>query len=186
MTHDEPRAGTESHDHDPVGREPRRPVLSASLRRTMAVVLTVLLVVSAGVGLWSFQQLRESDAELETRAYVARVAEQFTVSVNNYDSESVEDYQSTVSRMLSTKFQTEFAKAMEDIVASVQQAQMDSKGTVLASGVATVDDDSARVLVVADADVKTVFDNRQRHFRWEVALVKVDGTWLVDDFTPVA
>ena len=134
MTHDEPRAGTESHDHDPVGREPRRPVLSASLRRTMAVVLTVLLVVSAGVGLWSFQQLRESDAELETRADVARVAEQFTVSVNNYDSESVEDYQSTVSRMLSTKFQTEFAKAMEDIVASVQQAQMDSKGTVLASG----------------------------------------------------
>jgi hypothetical protein len=63
---------------------------------------------------------------------------------------------------------------------------MDSQGKVLASGVATVDQDSARVLVAADADVKTVFDNRQRHFRWEVSLVKVDGRWLVDDFTPVA
>ena len=61
-----------------------------------------------------------------------------------------------------------------------------SQGEVLASGVATLDDDSARVLVVADANVKTVFDERQRHFRWEVSLVKVDGEWLVDDFTPVA
>jgi hypothetical protein len=57
---------------------------------------------------------------------------------------------------------------------------------VLASGVASIDQDSAEVLVVADADVKTVFDTRQRHFRWEISLVKVDGTWLVDDFTPVA
>jgi hypothetical protein len=39
--------------------------------------------------------------------------------------------------------------------------------------------------VVADANVKTVFDNRARHFRWDVSLRKVGGRWLVDDFSPV-
>ena len=41
--------------------------------------------------------------------------------------------------------------------------------------------------MVSDASVKTVFDpNVARHFRWEVSLVKINGSWLVDDFTPVA
>ncbi len=53
---------------------------------------------------------------------------------------------------------------------------MTSKGEVITSAVASVDPDSAEVLVVADANVTTVFDARARHFRWEVSLVKVDGT----------
>ena len=58
---------------------------------------------------------------------------------------------------------------------------------MLASGVASVDRDSAQVLVVSDASVKTVFDpNVARHFRWEVSLVKINGKWLVDDFSPVS
>lgn len=155
----------------------------------MAAVLAVLFVVglvSAAAGWWVSREPSEAVARLEQRADVVRVAEQFAVTVNNYDSESVDDYKSTVSELLSTKFKTEFDKAMEDIVVQVEEAQMSSKGTVLATGVAALEDDSARVLVVSDATVKTVFDERQRHFRWEVSLVKVDGEWLVDDFTPVA
>lgn len=184
---------TEQHHEDLLtekegrtGEGARTPVLSPRLRRTMAVVLSVLLVAGLAAAGYSWTRLRSTEAELSTRADVARVAEQFTVSVNNYDSKSVDDYKASVSGLLSTKFKADFDKAMEDIVTSVQEAQMDSQGKVLASGVATVDQDSARVLVAADADVKTVFDNRQRHFRWEVSLVKVDGRWLVDDFTPVA
>ena len=47
---------------------------------------------------------------------------------------------------------------------------------MLTSAVASLDADSAKVLVVSDARVKTVFDsNVARHFRWEVSLVKIDG-----------
>ncbi len=152
----------------------------------MAAVLVLLLVAAVAAGVWGFTRLRSAESELDARADVVMVAEQFTVAVNNYDSASVDNYKSTVGDLLSTKFRAEFEKAMEDIVAQVQQAKMDSEGKVLASGVATIDDDSARVLVVSDATVKTVFDQRERHFRWEISLVKVDGKWLVDDFTPVA
>ena len=162
------------------------PHRSSSLRAVLAVVLTLLIVVSGAAIAFLLDQRSEVQASVDARHEVARVAEQFTVRVNNYDSESVEDYKASVSEMLTTKFSDEFDKAMEDIVTSVQEAEMDSEGTVLASGVASIDQDSAEVLVVADADVKTVFDTRQRHFRWEISLVKVDGTWLVDDFTPVA
>ncbi|HJR40192.1 MAG TPA: hypothetical protein VJ819_17550 [Nocardioidaceae bacterium] len=162
------------------------PQRSSSLRTVLAVVLTLLIVVSGAAIAFLLDRRSDVQASVDARQEVARVAEQFTVRVNNYDSESVEDYKASVSEMLTTKFSDEFDKAMEDIVASVQEAEMDSEGTVLASGVASIDQDSAEVLVVADADVKTVFDTRQRHFRWEISLVKVDGTWLVDDFTPVA
>lgn len=152
----------------------------------MAAVLVLLLVAAVAAGIWGFARLSSAEKEIDARADVVRVAEQFTVAVNNYDSDSVDDYESTVSELLSTKFRGEFDKAMEDIVTSVQEAEMESQGEVLASGVATIDDDSARVLVVSDAAVKTVFDERERHFRWEISLVKVEGKWLVDDFTPVA
>lgn len=152
----------------------------------MAAVLVLLLVAAVAAGIWGFARLSSAEKEIDARADVVRVAEQFAIAVNNFDSKSVDDYRSTVSELLSTKFRGEYDKAMEDIVTSVQEAEMESEGEVLASGVATIDDDSARVLVVSDATVKTVFDERQRHFRWEVSLVKVEGKWLVDDFTPVA
>ncbi len=162
-----------------------QPAGSSVLRMAMAAVLVLLLVVAVAIGFWKFNQLRSTEQALDSRADVVRVAEQFTVAVNNYDANSVDQYQSRVSDMLSTKFRGEFQQAMQNIVAQVKQAKMQSQGKVLSAGVATIDNDSARVLVVSDATVKTVFDQRERHFRWEISLVKVDGKWLVDDFSPV-
>ena len=173
-------------DHDKDSSRTDRPGSSRGLRTAMAGVLVLLLVAAVAAGIWGFARLSSAEKEIDARADVVRVAEQFAVAVNNFDSNSVDDYRSSVSELLSTKFRGEYDKAMEDIVTSVQEAEMESEGEVLASGVATIDDDSARVLVVSDATVKTVFDERQRHFRWEVSLVKVEGKWLVDDFTPVA
>lgn len=157
----------------------------AALVGALAVLL-VLLAAPAAVAVWGYTRLSDAEDRIDARSDVVRVAEQFAVSVNNYDASSVKGYKAEVGKLLSTKFRAEFDKAMEDIVSQVKQAEMTSDGEVLASGVATLDDDSARVLVVADAAVETVYDKRDRHFRWEVSLVKVDGRWLVDDFTPVA
>ena len=160
------------------------------VRRVAAILLAVLIVLALLVLVLELVLLRPryraALADQTARADVVRAAERFTAQVNDYDVASIDDYQATVGPLLSTKFRGEFEKAMQDIVVSVQEAKMKSKGEVLASGVASIDRDSARVLVVADADVETVIDQRQRHFRWQVSLVKVDDAWLVDDFTPVA
>ena len=165
-------------------------VTASVLRWGIAAFLTlvlVLAVVALAIELTTLKGRSEAVRSDEAaRSAVVRVAERFSVQVNNYDVSSVDDYQATVTPLLSPKFNDEFEKAMTDIVASVKQAKMTSKGEVLTSAVASLDPDSAKVLVVSDASVKTVFDSRARHFRWEVSLVKIDGAWLVDDFAPVA
>ena len=174
------------HDHQHNDAAPSRDGAGPSRLRTgLAAALALVVVLSLVAVVILLDRRGDVESDLDTRRDVVRAAERFTVQVNNYDAKSVDDYKASVGAMLTTKFGDEFDKAMEDIVAQVQEAEMDSEGKVLASGVASVDQDSASVLVVADADVKTVYDTRQRHFRWEIALVKVDGTWLVDDFTPV-
>lgn len=150
----------------------------------LVVILAVVALVLELTSLKGRSEAVRSDES--ARSAVVRAAERFSVQVNNYDVSSVDDYQKSITPLLSPKFKGEFEKAMTDIVSSVKQAKMTSKGEVLTSAVASLDPDSAKVLVVSDATVKTVFDSRARHFRWEVSLVKIDGAWLVDDFTPVA
>jgi hypothetical protein len=160
------------------------------LRWGIAAFLTILAIVAVVALVVELTSLKSRSgalrSDLSARSAVVRAAERFSVQVNNYDVSSVDRYQATITPLLSPKFKGEFDKAMTDIVASVKQAKMSSRGEVLTSAVAGLDPDSAKVLVVSDATVKTVFDSRARHFRWEVSLVKIDGSWLVDDFTPVA
>jgi mannitol-specific phosphotransferase system IIBC component len=176
-----------AHEHGPRDADESRlsPRLSRGIAATLAAVAALALVAIVVELVVLRPRYQEARADERARTEVAQVAEQFAVQVNNYDTGSIDDYQETVRSLLTTKFAGEFEKAMGDIVTSVNEAQMSSQGKVLTSAVASVDPDSAEVLVVADANVKTVFDTRARHFRWEVSLVKVDGTWLVDNFTPV-
>jgi Mce-associated membrane protein len=155
----------------------------AAVFGALAVVAVVALVLELLVLRPRYEAVQ---ADQQARADVTRVAQRFTAEVNNYDVGTIDSYQSRIGPMLSTTFRGEFQKSMQDIVAAVKQSKMTSHGDVLTSAVSSVDPDSATVLVVADADVRTVFDTRKRHFRWEVDLVKVDGRWLVDDFKPVA
>ena len=163
---------------------------SSRLRWAIAAFLAIVVVVAVVALVLGVAVLRprseQVEADRQARSDVTRAAERFAVQVNNYDVSSVDRYQASVTPMLSPKFKGEFQKAMADIVSSVKQAKMSSKGEVLTSAVSSLDPDSAQVLVVSDANVKTVFDTRARHFRWEVSLVKIDGKWLVDNFTPVA
>jgi hypothetical protein len=155
----------------------------------LAAGLVLFVVVFAVLLALEVTQLRPqaaaAQADETNRADVTRVAEQFMVEVNNYAPQHIQAYERRLSTMLSPKFRGEFKNAMDDIVTQVKHAKLRSKGQVLASGVSSLDPDSADVLVVGDATVKTIYGTRARHFRWDVALVKIDGRWLVDNFTPV-
>lgn len=144
----------------------------------LAVVLTQLFVVRPAIA--------DIEAEAQTRGAVVRAAERFTVEVNNYDAAAADSLKERVGPLLTTRFRTDFEKSIDDLLVQIEEAQLKSEGEVLKSAVANVDADSATVLVVADASTESVFDRRARHFRWEIELDKVDGAWLVDNFTPVA
>lgn len=151
-------------------------------------VVAVLALVAVVVEVTSIRPRSQADAaEEQAQSQVVRAAERFTVQVNTYDSGSINTYSKAMNTMMSPKFKADYKKVIDQLSSTIKQAKVTSKGEVLSSAVASLDTDSAQVLVVSDASVKTVFDpNVARHFRWEVSLVKIGGTWLVNDFSPVA
>lgn len=163
------------------------------------LALVVMLVVGAAASLVLLQRQGDltdkpfslsndgrvipSDAE---RHKVVAVAEQFCLRVDAFDGDDPDKYRELVTEMLTTKykkaFDTEFG-AIEQL--GIQKGQQ-GKGTIVASGVGDMDADSATVLVVHDNTITSSAGTTQRHSRWSVDLNKVDGKWLVDDFTPVS
>jgi hypothetical protein len=178
--------GTSTGTGDSTGPRP-----GARLRWGVAAALALLVVLALVAIAVEVVSLRprsaETRADQAAQSEVVRAAERFTVQVNTYDAGSMDSYQSAMNSMMSPKFRADYQKVIDQLASTIKQAKVSSKGDVLASAVASVDTDSAQVLVVSDASVKTIYDpNLARHFRWEVSLVKINGTWLVNDFTPVA
>lgn len=180
---------TQTHDA-PTSRASEKQWTSPSLSRWITAVLALLALVAAVLVVVELVSVRprylDARAQDKARAEVSRTAERFVVQANNYDGSDLATLKDELSPLLTTKFRTDFESTIDDILAQVKEAKLVSKGEVLRSAVASIDDDSAEVLVVADAEASSTFGTRVRHFRWSVDLVKVDGEWLVDNFTPVA
>ena len=160
------------------------------LRWGLASVLALLLVACLVLLVVEVSSLRpkadEDEANSQARSEAVRAAERFTVQFNTYDSADLPAYEKSLKSMMSPKFKASFDKAITQVEASIKQGKVKSKGEVLKSAVASQDADSAQVLVVSDANAKTIYDpNVARHFRWEISLVKINGRWLVDSYEPV-
>jgi hypothetical protein len=160
------------------------------------IVVTLLCVVAAGVLLYRASNLTDKPFSLsnngqaipsdsERHAAVA-VAEQFCLRMDGVDGSDVEGYKKRVSELLTTKQKTKFTSGFGEFEKLGLDKTLKGAGTILASGVSDIDQDSATVLVAHDSTVKASSGTTERHYRWTVSLRKVHGDWLVDDFTPVS
>lgn len=120
------------------------------------------------------------------RSEVIAVAEQFTLRMDNVDGTQFDDYVAGIDALLTTKARAENEGTLESLEQAYRAAEVKGTGTVLVSGVADLSADQATVLVAHDADVTTKQGDIEHHYRWAIDLVKVDGDWLVDGFTPVS
>ena len=157
-----------------------RRMLSYGLSAAIVLALAGAVVVTLLGG--SASSASSSTQESAAREDVQRVASSFAANVNTYSSGDIDGYSARVRPLLTDKFEGSFSRAIQGIVAQMRSAQIESEGEVLVTGVSSVDQDSASVLVVVDADVSTSVGDRARHFRWEVDLVRQGSRWLVDGF----
>jgi hypothetical protein len=119
----------------------------------------------------------------------------------------------SVSELMSPKFADVFQTQVTYPEKTVAQLHVTSVGTVYAVGVASQDSDSAEVLVAGTIELSYPYSDGKggtggsdnggddggdngvgdeqnvstgpQRFRYEVSLVKIDGTWLVDDVDDV-
>ena len=147
------------------------------------------------------QALAQGDGDAEAaRKEVLALAQQFMLRVNTYgpadldESDQMAAYRDRVSSIITPKFKASFEQGVEAAEQSVAQAGVGRTSQVFGAGVSSIDVDSARVLVGgsftvsypnSDAEGAERVAVEPSPFRVEVTLVKVEGVWLVDDFTPI-
>jgi Mce-associated membrane protein len=170
---------------DPGGHERPAPRLRARTLRTFMAALVVVLVLAVAAAVWFGLKARSDQDAQQERAAAANVASQFALRMDKVDGADFDGYIKGVNDLLTTKAKTKNTEVFNAMKQSYETAKVKGSGKVLLTAVGDSDEDSATVLVVHDADVTTTQGNIEHHYRWTVNVVKVDGSWLVDDFNPV-
>jgi hypothetical protein len=172
----------------------------------LLVVLVVLLVASvAVVGYLAATRPvpalgidGDQDAVQSERENAMAQAEQFMLRINTYgpdllEGDTMPQYRELVEEVITPKFAADFEKNAPLAEATVKQAGVGRSAEVYSTGISAIDNDSATALVAgsftqsypsspgSDDRVET----EPAPFRVQVSLVKVEGEWLVDDFTPL-
>ncbi|EON25349.1 hypothetical protein CF8_0543 [Nocardioides sp. CF8] len=159
------------------------------------LVAVILAAVATAATLLVTRDAEAGDTQAGREDVMAQT-EQFMLRMGSYgpdlldDSGAMPDYREKVKEVITPKFAASFDKeagAAEQLVAQAGVARVPD---VFATGVASLDADSARTLVAGSfTDSYTIkgktVPQEPIPFRIEVSLVKIDGEWLVDDFSPV-
>jgi hypothetical protein len=153
--------------------------------QVISIALAVVLVLALGAAAWLGLKSRAADERQQERASASSVASQFALRMDNVDGSDFDGYIKGINELLTTKAKTKNKKTFDSIKQSYEAARVKGTGKVLLTAVADDDEDSATVLVVHDASVNTTQGKIDHHYRWSVDVVKVDDSWLVDDFNPV-
>ncbi len=194
-------SGVTEDDSHPV-QDSRAPLF----RRGLLGVLLVLLVASiAGAGYLATNRSVpalgiEGDQEsLQTqRDQVEAQAEQFLLRVNTYDPSMLDNdgtmpkYRQLVEEVITPKFAADFDQSVT-VVEQVVQGRGDTVTCeVFSTAVSAIDSDSATALV-AGATTNTIPgkdgkapETFSQPLQLRLEMVKIDGTWLVDDFSSIS
>jgi len=163
------------------------------LRWALLALILALLLVAAGAFIWlAADRLGNDQSELQTeREQVMSVSEQFMLRLGNHDPSMLDgkgqmpEYRRLVEELATTTLKTKLEQQDFEIAEKVtDQAGLTRATQVYATGVQSIDNDSASVLVAgAITDSFGTKDVRDPEaFRFRLSLVKVDGAWLVDSF----
>ena len=170
---------------DPGAHERPAGRVSARTLRIVSAVLAVLLVLGVVAAVLLALRTRSDQDEQKERAAASNVASQFALRMDKIDGTKFDSYIKGINQLLTTKAKTKNTEVFDAMKQSYETAKVKGSGKVLLTGVGDSDDDSATVLVVHDASVSTTQGDVEHHYRWSVDMVKVNGSWLVDDFNPV-
>jgi Mce-associated membrane protein len=147
------------------------------LGTVLAGVLLALLV-TAGVLVW---QLQQAQAVRERRTELLQAASEHAVTFLTVDYRHIRQNTAAVLAMAAGQFRQQYAASSPRLQQLVTQNKTISTGKVLSAGVVSSDEDSARVIVAADSNVRNLASPRPqpRHYRLQLDLTRKDERWLV-------
>ena len=164
--------------------------VSSRVKSIVAAVSVLALVAGVVVAAVMFSKVREDKAADRARSEAITAAEQFALRMDGIQLGNFEAFSKSVAPLLTTKERTVFEQQFKQFEQVYEQAKKAGAaqakpgvGKIIFSGASDADLDSATVLVAHDSTVPG--QDQALHFRWQLGMRKVEGDWLVDDFTPV-
>ncbi|MCT9138336.1 hypothetical protein, partial [Streptomyces violarus] len=160
----------------PRGMKPVRPgVLTAGL--VAATVITTALT------LWLALTLHEQREADQRRQGILAAARQSALNFTSLDYRHYDRDSANVLAGATGDFKKQFTAQTDQLTQLVAQNKSVSQGQVLEAGIVRSDEDSARVLVVADSKVTNTAapEGEARTYRLQLDLVHKDGRWLTSD-----
>jgi len=147
------------------------------LNTVLAGVLLALLA-TAGVLTW---QLQQAQAVQDRRNELLQAASEHAVTFLTVDYRHIQQDTAAVLAMAAGQFKQQYAASRPRLQQLVTQNKTVSTGNVLSAGVVSSDEDSARVIVVADSNVRNLATAKPqpRHYRLQLDLTKQGERWLV-------
>jgi Mce-associated membrane protein len=143
----------------------------------LSTVLTTALAIWLALGLLA---QRESD---QRRQDILAAARQSALNFTSLDYRHYDRDSANVLAGATGDFKKQFAAQTKQLTELVAQNKSISEGQILEAGIVRSDEDSARVLVVADSKVTNtaVPQGEARTYRLQLDLVHRDGRWLTSD-----
>lgn len=179
--------------------------LTPRVRVAIAAVLALVVTACVALLIWTSVAGRAAaDGGLnlpDERERVMSVTDQFVKRLGTYSPDMLDEsgqmpaYREQVREVITPKFAADFDKEVATAEQLVAQGGITRSADVFATAVSSVDDDSARVLVAGaftdsyeqgTGEKARTIDQEPLPFRFTVDLVKIEGEWLVDDFSPVS
>lgn len=115
---------------------------------------------------------------------VKAAAEAVATALVNIDYRDPQASFDAVGKAATGDFLKQYQESSDSLVTLITQNHSVQTGKVLASGVVTLDDDGARVVVATSSTVTNLQTGdapQQRSYRLRIDLVRTDGAWLVND-----
>lgn len=187
-------AGSDSTAADETARERSagagRRTLRGARKRIGAIVLTLLVLASAGVAAWlyfvQYRADRQTDAEAQQVALDA--ATTGTTALLSYSPDTLDKDFAAAKALLTGDFLNYYTQFTQQIVTpAAKEKQVKTSAAVVQAAVSRIQPSSAEVLVFVNQNT-TSKENPDGAFAAsavKVGLTKVDDRWLINAFDPV-
>ncbi|UQA95750.1 hypothetical protein [Streptomyces halobius] len=148
--------------------------------RAMAAGLAVATAVTTALAVWLGVQVYEQRAAEQRHQDILAAARQSALNFTSLDYRHYERDSKNVLKGATGDFKKQFAAQTAQLTKLVAKNKSVSKGQVLEAGITRADEDSARVLVVADSKVTNTAapDGQARTYRLQLDLELKNGSWL--------
>ncbi|MBF8194484.1 hypothetical protein ITP53_54295 [Nonomuraea sp. K274] len=156
--------------------------IAVHVARILIAALSGVLAVLVGTGVWIAAQARDEQGRAGDRRAVLLAAGTHAKNLISLDYKTAD---TDVRRILDTSTgsaRAEYAANAEKLKSTTVANKVVQHGVLRATGLVSMTDGKAKVLVVADVEIRwdgSKSAPQERYYRWSMNLAKVGGQWLV-------